>query len=145
MSASAQPTLLEKIAAVATPLIPTITTELISLITGLVHKAAPIAQAANPVPGTGAVRFADVFASVMQAVIGAHAAGQITGALPDESIVKVVIQAVVTSMKLPGNILDMTGVAPLAAVAAVASVAVTGAVQSVVLKAGQTLSITVGA
>ena len=132
------------VAPLIAPLIPTITNDLITLITGLVHKAAPVAQAANPIPGTGAVRFADVFTSVMQAVVNAHAAGQITGTLPDEGIVKVVIQAVVTSMKLPGNILDMTGVAPLAAVAPIA-VAVAGAVQSVVLKPGQTLSITVGA
>jgi hypothetical protein len=109
----------------------------------LVHKAAPVAQAANPVPGTGAVRFADVFTGVMQQIVNAHAAGQITGTLPDESIVKVIIQAVVTSMKLPGNILDMSGVAPLAA--APIAVAVAGAVQAIVLKAGQTLSITVGA
>lgn len=117
------------------PLLPTITNDLITLITGLIHKQAPIAQAANPVPGTGPLRFADVFASVMRSVVTAHAAGQIAGTLPDEGIVKVIIQAVVTSMKLPGNLLDMTGVTPIAVAA--------DTVQSVVLKAGQSVTITV--
>jgi hypothetical protein len=127
------------IAPILAPLIPVIGNDIISLITGLVHKEAPIAQAANPVAGTGAVRFADVFTAVMQAVVNAHAAGQIAGAIPDDGLVKVIIQAVVTSMKLPGGLLG----SPVAVVSADGSQTLPPSGTALVLKAGQSITITV--
>ena len=121
------------IAPLVAPLLPVIGNDIISLITGLVHQKAPVAQAANPVPGTGAVRFVDVFTGTMQTLVDLHAKGQIAGPLPDESIVKIIIQAVVTSMKLPGGLLGSPAPASSSS----------SSVQSIVLTAGQSLSISV--
>jgi hypothetical protein len=85
---------------IALPLILTEVPKLIDLIVGLVHKQAPVAEASGG-PNTGPVKFADVFIATMEDLIKAHAKGTIPG-LPDEAEVKVIIQAVVTSMKLSG-------------------------------------------
>lgn len=118
-------------AAIAAPLIQTLGPGLIDLIAGLVHQKAPAAEQARG-KGTGPVKYADVFAATMQDLINAHAAGQIP-TLPDEALVKIVIQAVVTSMKLSGQLSsDPTAVA----------LAASGS-QSIILAAGQTLVVTV--
>ena len=93
-------------ASLAVPLITAIAPEIITLIAGLVHKQAPVAEAANG-PSTGPVKFADVFGAVITALTSAAAAGQIPKQLPSNDIVKVVIQAVVSSMKL-GGLLGMS-------------------------------------
>jgi hypothetical protein len=113
-----------------TPLIPAITNDIIALITGLVHKSAPIAEA-NSGPSTGPVKFADVFVSTMSDLVKAHAAKQIA-LLPDEATVKLIIQSVVSSLKLSGQL----------AVAALTAPAM--APQSLALVAGQSIVITVG-
>ena len=66
----------------------------------------------------------------MQDLVKAKVAGQIA-VLPDEALVKIIIQAVVTSMKLPGGLLGAAA-APAPATS-----------QSIVLTAGQTLAISV--
>lgn len=76
--------------------------ELINWITGLVHKAAPAAEAARG-GSTGPVKFADVFVSVMSDLTKAKAAGQIS-TLPDDATAKLIIQSVVTSMQLSGQL-----------------------------------------
>src|SRR6185369_16752496 len=118
-------------AAVAIPLLAGVLPDVISLIAGLVHRAAPQAEAALG-PGTGAVKFSDVFASVMASLTKAAEVGQIPKALPPDDTVKVVIQAVVSSMKLSG-LLDssMQPAAPQAS-------------QDLVLRAGQSVRIVAG-
>ena len=118
-------------ASLAVPLITAIAPEIITLITGLVHKQAPVAEAAN-CPSTGPVKFADVFGAVITALTSAAAAGQIPKQLPSDDIVKVVIQAVVSSMKLGGLLGSPTVTIPAPATA-----------QSLVLKAGQSVTISV--
>lgn len=110
--------------AAAAPIAQAVLPEIISLIAGLVHKAAPAAEAANG-PATGPVKFADVFVQVMGNLVKAHAAGQIA-TLPDDPTVKIIIQTVVTSMKLLGA---LSPAAPD---------------QSIAIKAGQTITITGG-
>ncbi len=114
-------------AAAIIPLVASLAPSLIGLIAGLVHKAAPIAEAQGA--GTGQVKFAEVLAAVMGSLTAATEAGQIK--MPDSETVKIVIQAVVSSMKLSG-LLD--GVVPLA---------VKGTVPALVLKAGQSVTISV--
>src|SRR3984893_17289926 len=87
-------------AAAIIPLIASLAPTIIDLIASLVHKQAPIAEATLGT-GTGPVKFADVFVSVMESLTKAKVAGQID-LLPDDSTVKTIIQAVVTSMKLTG-------------------------------------------
>ncbi len=123
-------------AAAVIPLIATLAPELINLIVGLVHKKAPEAEVLGP--GTGALKFADVFVGVMQDLIKAHAAGSLPGALPDEATVKTIIQSIVTSLKLLGAL----GGAPTPPVVVPAP---GGTVpQVVVIRPGQSLTITVG-
>jgi len=114
-------------AAIALPIIEALAPTIITLITGLVHKQAPVAEASNG-PGTGPVKFADVFSAVMIALQNAAAAGQIPKALPSDEAVKAIIQAVVTSMKLSGTLIaPPSGSAP----------------QAITLTAGQSVTITV--
>ena len=114
-------------AAALIPLIAGLAPEIINLIVGLVHPKA-IAAEQNNGPLTGPVKFADVFVAVMQDLANAHAAGRISG-LPDDATVKVIIQAVVTSMQLSGYLGGaISAPAPSA--------------QSVVLKAGQSVLVT---
>ena len=101
---------------------------LIDLIVGLVHQKAPVAEQLGP--GTGPVKFADVFVSVMTDLTKAKAAGRIE-ALPDDPTVKVIIQAVVTSMQMSGMLGGAIAVPPVAPSA-----------QSIVLKGGQSLLVT---
>lgn len=111
------------------PLVTAIAPEIINLITGLVHGAAPVAEQKFG-PGTGPVKFADVFGQVIMALQSAATAGQIPKELPSDQTIQTVIQAVVSSMNLAGQ---LTGVpfkpAPVA--------------QNITLKAGQTLTVTV--
>ena len=86
-------------AAIAIPLIGAVAPAIIDLIASLTHpKAIAVEQLG---PGTGAVKFADVFVSVMADLVKAKAAEQID-ALPAEGTVKTIIQSVVTAMKLSG-------------------------------------------
>jgi hypothetical protein len=83
------------------PIIASVAPSIISLIAGLVHKNAPIAEATHG-PGTGPVKFADVFTAVITALQSAAAAGQIDKTLPSDDSIKAIIQAVVSSMQLSG-------------------------------------------
>jgi hypothetical protein len=71
------------------------------LISALVHQHAPVVEAQQG-PGTGPVKFADLNVVVMQALVKAHAAGEITGDLPSADLVKVMVQTAVSSMKAMG-------------------------------------------
>lgn len=92
-------------ASIAAPLIGAIAPQIISLITGLVHRQAPITEANNG-PGTGLVKFADVFGAVVTALQSAAAAGSISPTLPSDDVIRAIIQAVITSMKLSGLLGD---------------------------------------
>ncbi len=116
-------------AAALIPLIASLAPSVINLITGLVHKTAPIVEATNG-PATGPVKFASVFETVIGALQSAAAAGQIDKQLPPDDLIKLVIQSVVSSLKLSGQLGSDT-VQPLASS------------QSLVLKAGQTLTLTI--
>ena len=114
-------------AAAAIPIIEAIAPTLINLIASLVHKAAPAAETALG-PGTGPVKFADVFASVMNSLNSAAMAGQIDKTLPNDNTVKIIIQAVVSSMNLSGLL---------------SGTAASASAQSIALSAGQSVTITV--
>jgi hypothetical protein len=115
-------------AAALIPLIAELAPTLINLIVGLVHQKAPVAEQIGP--GTGPVKFADVFVSVMTDLAKAKATGQIE-VLPDDATVKVIIQAAVTGMQLLGLLGGTAAVSPQASSA-----------QSIGLKTGQSLLIT---
>ena len=93
------------------PTIEAVAPSIITLITALVHKAAPAAEIALG-PSTGPVKFAQVFGDVVTSLTSAANAGQIPLTLPSDPAIQVIIQAVVSSMKLAG-LLD----APVLAVA----------------------------
>ncbi len=97
------------------------------LIAGLTHKHAPAVEAVSG-PSTGPVKLADLFSLVIGDLSRAAVAGTIPKALPSDDIVRVVIQSVVSSMKLSGQ-LD-----------AAAAPSTPG---TVTLRAGQSLTITV--
>jgi hypothetical protein len=130
-------------AAAAIPLLVSLAPSIISLIVGLVHKHAPAAQAANPQPGTGPVRFADVLSNVAQALQSAANAGKIDQAsIPPNNTLSTLIETVVQSMKQPGGVLaapdpnaGSTGVAP--------TQTTDGVNGQLVLRSGQRLTITV--
>lgn len=88
-------------AATIVPIIAQLAPTIVSLITALVHKAAPVAETTNG-PGTGPVKFAQVFQSVVTDLNTAANAGQISKTLPDDNTIQTIIQAVVTSMQLSG-------------------------------------------
>ena len=117
-------------AAALIPLIAGLAPEIISLIVGLVHQKAPAAEQDNG-PLTGPVKFADVFVKVMRDLTNAYVTGQIS-VLPDDTTVKVIIQAVVTSMQLSGYLGG----------AIAAPTPSTSSAQSVVLKTGQSVLVT---
>lgn len=98
-------------AAAIIPLITAIAPEIINLIAGLVHKSAPAAEAANG-PGTGPVKFAQVFSDVITALTAAANAGTIYKTLPADEVIKTVIQAVVSSMNMTGLLASSTPSAP---------------------------------
>ncbi len=81
---------------------------IIDLITGLVHKHAPVAEANNG-PKTGPIKFTEVFTNVITALQQAAAAGTIGKDLPPDDLVKTIIQAVVTSMQISGTLGPTTG------------------------------------
>ncbi len=114
-------------AAAIIPLALTLAPDIIKLITGLVHREAPAAEAVGGA-GTGAVKFAQVFQSVTSSLNAAVSAGAIPKALPSDETIKMIIQAVVTSMQIGGM---LTPAAP----------AVSGLAQTITLKAGQTITI----
>ena len=121
-------------AAAIVPLVAGLAPTIINLITSLVHRNAPIAEAKLG-NGTGPVKFADVFGAVIVALQSAAAAGTIDKQLPSDESVKLIIQAVVSSMKLQGQ-LDTTP----------APIAVTGVASgnhSVTLLSGQKLTVIV--
>ena|ERR1700730_8571690 len=118
-------------AAAIIPLIASLAPTIIDLIASLVHKQAPIAEATLGT-GTGPVKFADVFVSVMESLTKAKVAGQID-LLPDDSTVKTIIQAVVTSMKLTGRL----GPAPPA------TITNTAVASAVTLSSGESVTVSV--
>lgn len=119
-------------AAAVIPLVATVAPEIIKLITGLVHKEAPKAEQLGS--GTGPVKFAQVFASVVGSLTEAANAGQIPKQLPPDETIKTIVQAVVASLQLSG-LLDKSAVATPTQVPAGA--------QSITLSAGQSVTITV--
>lgn len=90
-------------AAIAIPLITTLAPSIIQLIAGLVHKEAPAAEARYGA-GTGPVKFSDVFSAVIQQLQAAATTGAIPKELPSDEAIKMVIQAVVSSMNLQGQL-----------------------------------------
>jgi hypothetical protein len=117
---------------IVAPLVLTELPKLVDLIVGLIHKQAPVAEASGG-PGTGPVKFADVFVAVMNDLAKASASNQIPG-IPADGTVKTIIQAVVTSMKLSGVLGSMS----------VSSPAELPATQGpLVLSAGQSITISV--
>lgn len=93
-------------AGVAVPIIEAVAPSVISLIAGLVHKQAPIEQANNG-PSTGPVKFANVFNAVVAALENAVSAGQLDKtAVPSTDTVKLIIQVIITALKLPGGVLS---------------------------------------
>lgn len=88
-------------AAAIVPLIASVAPSLIDLITSLVHKGAPALEAQLG-SGTGPVKFAELFGSVLGDLQKAATAGQIDKALPADETIKLIIQSVVTSMKRLG-------------------------------------------
>jgi len=130
-------------AAALIPLALPIASEIITLITGLVHSHAPAAEA-QLAGGTGPVKFTQVFQAVMTQLQAAAAAGQIAGVLPSDEAVKVVIQAVVTSMKLQGQLDSSTPApAPLASRTATGAITAPEANNVVRLSKGQTMLVQV--
>src|ERR1700757_3203287 len=135
-------------AAAFIPLIASIAPSIISLITGLVHKSAPKAEAANG-PATGPVNFAQVFQDVILALQQAANSGVIDKILPNDDLIKAIIQAVVTSMQMSGTLpagstatppaIPATPVVPPSSVLTPASSVLTP--QTVWLTSGQSLII----
>lgn len=113
------------------PLIAGLAPDLISLIVSLIHPKAIAAESLGQ--GNGALKFADVFVSVMSDLAKAHAAGSIVGPLPDDATVKLILQSVVLSLKLTGVLTG--GAVPPAPVPPASA-------QSIALKAGQSLLVT---
>ncbi len=119
-------------AAAIVPLIAQLAPEIVSLVVGLIHGHAPVAEAARG-SGTGPAKFADVFVAVMKDLASAHAVGSIP-VLPDDPTVKLIIQSVVNSMQLMGGL----GAAAKASPAPVAA-----SVKSLTLAPGQAITISV--
>ena len=118
----------------ATALIPILTSvapEIISLITGLVHKSAPAAEATYGA-GTGPVKLATVFGDVMTALQSAASAGTISKTLPADSEVQLIIQSVVASLQASG-----------ALTSPVTPTVTPATTQTVTLASGQSLTIRV--
>ncbi|GAC1700027.1 MAG: hypothetical protein NVS9B4_00640 [Candidatus Acidiferrum sp.] len=116
-------------AAAIIPLVMGLAPTLINLIVGLVHKKAPLVETQLGA-GTGPVKFATVFGEVISALQTAAAAGAIDGHLPDDALIKIVIQSSVASMQRLGLLNGTVDAIP------------TGA-RDVVLSAGQSVTISV--
>ncbi|GAC1496113.1 MAG: hypothetical protein NVS1B6_00930 [Steroidobacteraceae bacterium] len=85
----------------AIPLILGLTPTILDLIVRLTHLRAPVAEHQLG-SGTGPVKFGDVFSSVMASLTSAAAAGQIEKALPSDDVIRLLIQATISSMKAMG-------------------------------------------
>ncbi len=109
-------------------LLPLLEPVVANLIAGLVHRHAPAIEQQYG-PGTGPVKLPDLFAAVIGDLQRAAAAGTIPKQLPSDDLIRVVVQSVVSSMKLSGLLES--------AVPALATP------QAVTLRAGQSLTITV--
>jgi hypothetical protein len=116
-------------AATIIPLVASMAPDIIALIASLVHRAAPAAEQKYG-SGTGPVKFADVFAAVIDAMNKAAGAGAIPKSLPPDDAIKSIIQAVLTSLKLTGA-LDSQAL-PVASTP-----------QAITVVSGQTITITV--
>ena len=90
-------------AAALVPLILGAAPGIIDLITSLVHKSAPAAEQ-DLGAGTGPVKFAQVFGDVITALQKAAAIDQIPKVLPPDDTIRLIIQAVVSSMILSGGL-----------------------------------------
>lgn len=123
MAAAVAPLIIEGIASLA----PTV----LNLITSLVHKQAPVVEQRYG-RKSGPVKLADVSAAVMDALNRAAAAGAIPKELPPDPVIMLIVQTVVASMNISGQ---------LSAPAAVAS----GDIKTVTLAAGQSITIAVAA
>lgn len=128
-------------AAAVIPALEAVAPEIISLITGLVHKAAPAAEQQYG-PKTGPVKFADVFGQVITALQNAAKAGQIDKALPSDQTVQLIIQSVVSSMNLSGMLTGAPASTMTNKTTATGFSLGVGS-QNVILSAGQTLTVTV--
>jgi len=117
----------------ATAIIPIITglaPALIELIAGLVHQFAP-REEQQLGAGTGQAKMANVFSDVVQSLQKAAAVGTIPKELPPDQTIGLIIQSVVSSMKLSG-LLEPPPTATLAPA------------QDITLRPGQSVRITVG-
>lgn len=104
------------------------------LIASLVHPAAKAAETQIG-PGTGPVKLSQVFDTVIGLIQKAAAAGTIPKELPSDETIKLIIQAVVTSMQLSG----ILGPTPPAAGSTVS----VGSPDGIILKPGQRITISV--
>jgi hypothetical protein len=120
------------------PVVIPVVKQIIDLIVGLTHKSAPVAEAQLGA-STGPAKFGMVFGDVVAALNTAALAGQISKVLPPDGTIQMIIQAAITSMQIAGNLVTPT----VATAPAVLAPAPTANAQTVTLKAGQSLTITV--
>jgi len=118
-------------AAILVPLIEGLGPPLINFLTGLIHKKALEAEQTHG-PKSGPLKFADVFVGVMNDVAKAKAAGTIS-VMPDDNLVKIIIQAVTTSMMISGTLNGDNNPAP--------AVTVDSTSKQFVLKPGESVTI----
>lgn len=90
-------------AAAIIPLIAGIAPPIINLIAGLVNKHAPAAETQFG-PGTGPIKFADVFSNVINALQKSASAGTIDKTLPPDDTIKLIIQSIVSSLNISGQL-----------------------------------------
>lgn len=120
-------------AAVALPLIEGIAAAaptVINLITSLVHKTAPVAEATYG-PKSGPVKRADVLTAVMGALDRAATSGSIPKALPPDPVIALIVDSVLASMGISGQLTTPSAATPAPA-----------GDQTIALKPGQSLTIT---
>lgn len=104
------------------------------LIASLVHPAAKAAEAQIG-SGGGPVKLSQVFEAVIGWLQKAAAVGTIPKELPSDDTIKMIIQAVVSSMKISGLLGDAPTTVP--------TNAPVGSPDGIILKAGQSVTITV--
>jgi hypothetical protein len=116
------------IAAIA-PLVTSVAPSIIDLVTSLIHKAAPAAEATLG-PGTGPIKAATVLSAMTAQLQQAATSGQIKASdIPSPDVLQVILNAVVKSMNLSG-LLE-------------ASSTSTTPNQAITIKPGQSLTISV--
>jgi len=124
-------------AAAIIPMALTLAPQLFNLIAGLVHKHAPVAEAQFGA-GTGPVKLADVFTKVITDLQNAAVAGTIDKNLPSDELIKTIIQSVVSSLNLQGQLGGATAsVQPIAGLTAM----VAASPQKILVASGQTITI----